>query len=111
MTTLIKKLWEISWDMWEHRNSKLHNPASPAILRKHARLDALITLDYNNTRRICSKDQRWFRCPLAVLFTETLEYKQQWLESVKLAQARYSRRHHCRDLTMEGTAMREYLHH
>jgi hypothetical protein len=107
-TTLIKKLWEISWNMWEHRNGELHNPASPATLREHARLDALITLDYGNTRRLCRKDRRWFRRPLAVLFTETLEYKSQWLESVKLARARYSRRHR-QDLTIERTAMREYL--
>ncbi len=39
-TTLIKKLWEICWDMWEHRNGELHNPASPAALREHVRLDA-----------------------------------------------------------------------
>jgi hypothetical protein len=26
--TLIKKMWEISWDMWEHRNGKLHVPYS-----------------------------------------------------------------------------------
>ena len=107
-TTLIKKLWEISWNMWEHRNGELHNPASPATLREHARLDALITLDYGNTRRLCRKDRRWFRRPLAVLFTESLEYKNQWLESVKLARARYSRRHR-QDLTIERTAMREYL--
>jgi hypothetical protein len=38
-TTLIKKLWEISWDMWEHRNGELHEPTLPAALREHARLD------------------------------------------------------------------------
>jgi hypothetical protein len=26
ITTLIKKLWEISWNMWEHRNGELANP-------------------------------------------------------------------------------------
>jgi hypothetical protein len=94
--------------MWEHHNGALHNPASPAALREHARLDALITLDYDNTCRISCKDRRWFRRPRAVLFTETLQYKLQWLESVKLARARYDRRRHL-DLTRERKAMRTYL--
>jgi hypothetical protein len=107
-TTLIKKLWEICWDMWEHRNGELHNPASPAALREHARLDALITLEYANIRRLFRKDLRWFRRPRDVLITETLDYKLQWLESVRLARARFHRRHRL-DLTVERTAMREYL--
>jgi hypothetical protein len=47
VTTLIKKLWEISWNMWEQRNGELKNPESPASLRKHARLNAAIA---HNTR-------------------------------------------------------------
>jgi hypothetical protein len=74
-TTLIKKLWEISWDMWEHRNGELHNPASPAAFREHARLDALITLEYANIRRLSRKDLRWFRRPQAVLVLEPIERK------------------------------------
>jgi hypothetical protein len=43
ITQLIKKLWEISWNMWKQRNGKLKNPASPASLQEHARLDAMIS--------------------------------------------------------------------
>ncbi len=25
MVALIKKLWDIAWDMWEHRNGVLHD--------------------------------------------------------------------------------------
>jgi hypothetical protein len=32
--TLIKKLWEISWNMWEHRNGERTNPESPISLRE-----------------------------------------------------------------------------
>jgi hypothetical protein len=107
-TTLIKKLWEISWDMWEHRNGELHHPASPAAFREHARLDALITLEYANIRSLSRKDLRWFRRPQAVLVLEPIDYKLQWLESVRLARARFKRRHRL-DLTVERKAMREYL--
>jgi hypothetical protein len=108
-TTLIKRLWQISWDMWEHRNGELTNPSSPALLREHVRLDALLALEFNDLRSLAKKDRRWFRRPKEVLFTKTIEYKAQWLESVALARARYFRRHR-HDLTEERAAMRDYLH-
>jgi hypothetical protein len=94
ITNLIKKLWEISWNMWEHRNGELTNPASPASLREHARLDAKILHEYEDVSTLYIKDRRWFRRPKEILFTESLEYKTQWLESVCLARARYARRRH-----------------
>jgi hypothetical protein len=93
ITTLIKKLWQISWNMWEHRNGELKNPASPASLREHARLDALISAEYTNPLPLYTKDRRWFRRSQEIIFTESLDYKNQWLESVSLARARYARRH------------------
>jgi hypothetical protein len=94
ITNLIKKLWEISWNMWEHRNGELTNPASPASLRKHARLDAKIHHEYEDVSTLYIQDRRWFRRPKEILFTESLEYKTQWLESVCLAGARYARQCH-----------------
>jgi hypothetical protein len=92
VATLIKKLWEISWNMWEQRNGELKNPASPASLREHARLDASITHEYTDTTTLAKRDRRWFRRPKEILFTEALEFKQQWLESVGIARARFARR-------------------
>jgi hypothetical protein len=92
ITTLIKKLWEISWNMWEQRNGELKTPTSPATLREHARLDALIRHEYTDLSTLAQRDRRWFRRPKEVLFTESHEYKQQWLESVSMARIRYSRR-------------------
>ena len=93
VTTLIKKLWEISWNMWEHRSGELANPKCPASLREHARLDILITHEFDDLSPLAIRDRRWFRRPKEVLFTEPIEYKHQWLESVRLARAKYARRH------------------
>jgi hypothetical protein len=90
ITVLIKKLWEISWNMWEQRNGELKNPASPASLQEHARLDAKITIEYEDVSTLYIRDRRWFRRPKEVLFTESLEYKTQWLELVCLACNRYA---------------------
>jgi hypothetical protein len=88
-----QKMWQISWNMWEHRNGELKNPAFPASLREHARLGTLISPKYTNPLPLYTKDRRWFRRPQEIIFTETLDYKNQWLESVSLARARYARRH------------------
>jgi hypothetical protein len=91
--TLIKLLWELSWNMWDQRNGELHNPESPASLREHIRLDAIIASEYMDQITLAKQDRRWFCRSREILFTETIAYKQQWLESVSLARARYSRRH------------------
>ena len=85
MTTLIKKLWEISWDMWEQRNGELTNPESPASLREHARLDAVIYHEYEDIQTLTLKDRWWFRRSKEVIATKSIAYKQQWIESVGLA--------------------------
>jgi hypothetical protein len=108
VTTLIKRLWQISWDMWEHRRGELKSPSSPALLREHARLDARIAVEFDDIRSLIKKDRRWFRRPQEVLYTETIDYKVQWLKSVALARQRYSRRHQ-HDLTNERAAMRHFL--
>jgi hypothetical protein len=85
ITILIKKLWEISWNMWEQHNGEVNNPESPASSQEHAWLDALITTNYEDVSTFARKDRCWFRRLKEVLFTEFLEYKHQWLESVGLA--------------------------
>ena len=80
--------------MWEHRNGELKNPESQASLREHNRLDALITNAFEDLSTLNKRDRRWFRRPKEVLFTEPIEYKHLWLESVRLARARYARRRH-----------------
>ena len=73
---------------------RIKNPESQASLREHTRLDALITTQFEDLSTLNTRDRRWFRRPKEVLFTEPIEYKQLWLESVRLARARYARRRH-----------------
>ncbi len=101
-------MWEISWDMCEQRNGELTNPKSPVSLREHARLDYIIHLEYTDLLTIAIRDRRWFQRPHEVVATESIEYKQQWIESVGLARARYARRHNL-DLQAERIAMRNFL--
>ena len=96
--------------MWEQRNAESKNPESPASLREHARLDAAITHEYTDLLTLAVKDRRWFRRTKEIIFTETIEYKQQWLKSVLSALAPYIRRHlNPTNLQAQRTAMRNYL--
>ncbi len=44
VTTLIKRLWQISWDMWEHRKGELKNHVSYTHLRAHEMPEHLVCL-------------------------------------------------------------------
>jgi hypothetical protein len=46
VTELIKKLWDIAWDLWEDRNKALHNTSMEAILSGVASLDKAINEEY-----------------------------------------------------------------
>jgi hypothetical protein len=50
---LIKKMWEISWNMWEQRNGELKNPELPASLCEHTRL-----AEYTDQDTIAVRDRR-----------------------------------------------------
>jgi thiamine phosphate synthase YjbQ (UPF0047 family) len=63
ITTLIKKLWEISWSMWKQLNGELNNPASPASLQEHAWQDATTTRGYEDLSTLTNRDLRWFFRP------------------------------------------------
>jgi hypothetical protein len=94
--------------MWEQRNGELTNPESPASLREHARLDALISTEYADIITLTLRDRRWFRRSKEVIATETIDYKKQWLESVSLARARFARRQPT-NLQAQRAAMRNFL--
>lgn len=70
--------------MWEQQNGKLKTLTSPASLREHARLDTLITHEYTEVSTISLKDWQWFWRPQEVLFTESIDDKEEWIKSVWL---------------------------
>ena len=89
MTALIEKLWDVSWDMWQHRNNIKHN-----IL--HFR--ATIELDYLHwdirdqlqlgKRGLQEQDLYLFsKDSTKNLEKQEEEYKRSWLEAVVLARA------------------------
>ena len=90
---LIKKIWEVSWDMWEHRNGFVHTPsantvASRAITRALRQEHAL------GIHSLPRQDQHLFRITLDTLLQSRVEVQQAWLSNVKAARARSQRCDH-----------------
>lgn len=81
LARLIQKLWETAWDFWRHRHKALISPTSLVRALRHNDVDEQIRQAYAlyspgpppNLRR-------WFSASLPLLLSETLDFKQQWIE-------------------------------
>ena len=91
---LIIKLFNTSWDMWEHRNGIKHDTITPEKIRTLRHLDDSIRAEYSvGDKGLLPRDKRWLFHPLqTVLDTYTVVSKQQWLESVANARLKWARR-------------------
>ena len=92
--SLILQLFNISWDMWEHRNSIKHHTITAAKAREIAAVDQDIREEYTTgSDNLLPRDQKWFQKSLVDTLSDyDLVQKQQWLTSVAQARVRWNRR-------------------
>jgi hypothetical protein len=84
LSRLIKKQWEISWDMWKHRLEVAAQPNSFSIALAHENVNGEIQQLYQclaNTNH--APLQRWFRQPMFLLQQQPLAFKQDWICMVR----------------------------
>ena len=87
---LICKLWDVAWDLWEHRNGILHDSDTDRTAKE---VTEQIRAEYAaGARTLGEEDRQLFRTNLTGLLGSPLAVQQAWLASVKLARARASRR-------------------
>jgi hypothetical protein len=80
ITALIRKLWDIAWDMWDHRNQLLHHrDTGQLVVTLNLNIEAQYQLDNSQLTR---KDRRLFKVSLPTLLHKSVEYKQVWLQQV-----------------------------
>jgi hypothetical protein len=83
-TQLIRRIWEISWDLWRHRLRILDSQDSLALARQHDALNARIDLAFTSKpSRLPLAAVRWFSRTPDVLYLETIDFKILWLEMVQ----------------------------
>jgi hypothetical protein len=81
LISIIKKLWQVAWDLWDHRNKVLHESENSVMQSHQRRLDHLVTDTYQrlSTYVIARSDQYLTRLPLPQLLVKECEYKKAWL--------------------------------
>jgi hypothetical protein len=85
LQALIKKVWEVSWDMWDHRNEVRTSTITPATMRETKNLnDQIIEQFEEGAASLGQKDHHLLAKPLAHVLGYDLDHKSQWLESIAL---------------------------
>jgi len=93
ISELVKKLWNIAWDMWAHRNGILHSSTVSRDNILDSRVNEQITELHHQGLQDLPRDAfALFQTPLAELLRQPRHYKEKWLASVAAAKAR--KRHH-----------------
>ena len=83
LSRLIKKQWEIAWDLWRHRMEVSSTPDSFSLSRAHEQINASIRALYaQNVGSEHPPLQRWFQQPLHILLQQPLSFKEDWTSMV-----------------------------
>jgi hypothetical protein len=90
---LIQKLWDISWDLWEHRIGIVHTRENKATLHNMMAVDQEIRTQFirgPNSLHQC--DHHLFDGPLQDILNALIFYRQRWLHRIEIARDRASQR-------------------
>ncbi len=86
-SALIQKLWDISWDMWDHRNKELHSGGMEQQQILHLAVDEQIQQAYDSGAQQLPCDAlHLIRNPKDTVLQYSLESKHLWLALVHAAQ-------------------------
>ena len=91
MAKLQKKIWQITWTMWEHRNKHLHSDDYPIHQFALSELNtAIITEHTRGLDNLPKKYQRLFKGSIQERYADNIHQKRQWLTSVWAAREQYT---------------------
>jgi len=84
---LIQKLWEVSWDMWDHQNKELHAGTEQQQQIVHSLVNEQIKKLYaGGAQQLPHNVLKFLHTPKEVVMQYPLASKQLWVESVTTAQ-------------------------
>jgi hypothetical protein len=93
LQALVKKVWEVSWDMWDHRNEVRTTTITPAGRETENLNEQIIEQFEEGAAGLGQKDHHLLAKPLAHVLGYDLDHKSQWLDSIALARIRFVNRH------------------
>jgi hypothetical protein len=88
-TTLIQKLWNVPWDLWEHRNGIVHAAENAEILNGMAEIDNEIRSKFQQgSHGLQQRNHGLFTGPVNGILAASIVFRQGWLQRVQTARAR-----------------------
>ena len=88
-TALVKKLWDIAWDMWDHRNQVLHHKEKG---QHEQRVDAEIRAQFHlGPAGVTATARGLFRGGVEALLQKQVHVREAWLYRVTRGRERFER--------------------
>jgi hypothetical protein len=101
---IIKKLWDVAWDLWEQRNGFLHDRAYQETLHNMAGIDAEIRFQFRQGHtHLPKRVQYLFEGNVEDLLNTSVLHRQQWLASISAARAMANERQTQQDQGMAAS--------
>jgi hypothetical protein len=89
MIAILSKLWDIAWDMWQHRNHIKHNTLHPKKQLEMEIIGQQVKEMYaKGAKELLTRDRTLFQKSLATILKGSGNEQEQWITSVTLAQYR-----------------------
>jgi Fe2+ transport system protein B len=86
VSALVKKLWQIAWNMWDLRNSTEHKHDEKALSERiTAEIQAILAQSHQ-------PEGAFHPTKVARLMVANLSYKQEWMKNIKSAEQRALRK-------------------
>jgi hypothetical protein len=83
LSRLIKKQWEIAWDLWRHRMEVATTKDSFSLALAHDHMNVTIRDLYDRySTSTYPPLQRWFQQPLIFVLQQPLSFKEDWISMV-----------------------------
>jgi len=109
MTELIKKLWNIAWDMWDHWNSILHNADRPHANILDSEINDQVWQLFGYSLQALPWDAfSFFQQPVEEILRHSRLYKEEWVASVQAAM-KQKQHHNYSAYLAEQCFMRRWL--
>ena len=110
VSSLIKKLWQVAWDMWDHRNLSLHKEKeNEALLGLNILKSEITDVHDVGIDALMTRDEKaLFDTPLEKLLTQPEQLQRAWLDKANAAHAMCDARNfNC--MHLERQLMRDWL--
>jgi hypothetical protein len=106
LSALIRKLWQIAWDLWEHRNGYLHRNKDSLI---SAEVNGKIVEEFRKgTTMLRQTTRALFAGGLETVLSKPLDIRQQWIRRITLARQKDEEAYQ-ETFTAERTLMSQWL--